>query len=117
MDTLYLLPEPMWDLALDASGNIALASKPYALAQDAASAIKTFQGEVYYDTTLGLPYWPEILGHLPPLPLVKAQMVQAALAVPEVIAARVFLSSAADRTLHGQVQITDSANVVSAVGF
>jgi hypothetical protein len=35
---------------LDAEGNIAVASEPYSLAQDAASAIKTFAGEVFWDT-------------------------------------------------------------------
>jgi hypothetical protein len=33
-----------WDLVLGASGNIAEASAPYALAQDAASAIQLFAG-------------------------------------------------------------------------
>ena len=54
-DTL-LLDLTNWDLVLDVNGNIAIARPPYALAQDAASAVKTFQGECYYDTTLGIPY-------------------------------------------------------------
>ena len=37
-----LLDQTEWDLVLDASGNIALASPPYALAQDVASAVRTF---------------------------------------------------------------------------
>ena len=42
MKTLLLRPDT-WDLTLDSAGNIAVAENPYALAQDAASAIKLFQ--------------------------------------------------------------------------
>ena len=44
-----------WDLCVDTSGNIALATEPYAIAQDVASACKTFLGECWYDTTYGIP--------------------------------------------------------------
>lgn len=115
MDTILLTPD--WDLTLDANRNIAVASNPYALAQDAASAIRTFLGEEYYDTTAGVPYWSEILGLRPPLELVKSELVKAAMTVPGVIAARVFLADIVDRRVSGQVQITDSSNVVSVAGF
>ena len=115
MQTIFLLPST-WDLALDSSANIALASDPYAQAQDAASALRTFAGEVFYDTTQGIPYWEQILGHRPPLALMKAKFVDAALTVPGVVSAQVFLTSA-DRTVSGQVQITDSTGTVSAAGF
>ena len=116
MDTLYLRPDS-WDLVLDASKNMALATKPYALAQDSASAIKTFIGEMYYNTAIGIPYFSQILGKYPPAELMRAQFVKAALTVPEVIAARVFFVKVIDRRVTGQVQITDSAGVVVAMGF
>lgn len=115
MDTVYLDPGT-WDLVLDSSANIALAGNPYSLAQDAASAIRTFSGECWYDTTQGVPYWSQILGHNPPLELIKAKFADAALTVPEVVSAQVFLISA-NRTISGQVQITDSTGTVSAAGF
>ena len=65
MKTL-LLDRTAWDLCLDSNGNIALASEPYSLAQDVASAVRLFLGECYYDTTKGIPYWTEVLGMLPP---------------------------------------------------
>ena len=101
----------------DLDGNIALATNPYSLAQDAASAIKTFQSEVYYNTTLGVPYAWQILGQPPNLEFTRAQLIKAAMTVPEIIAARVFFDDFVDRKLTGQVQVTDSANVVSAMGF
>ena len=78
MDTL-LLDTVTWDLAVDALGNIAMASDPYAQAQDAASNIRTFAGEVYFNTTLGVPYWEQILGLAPPISVMKAHWNAAAL--------------------------------------
>ncbi len=113
--TLYLDPAA-WDLRLDAAGNIAVATEPYRLAQDAASAIRTFLGECYYDTTIGVSYWADILGHNPPLQLIKADLVNAALTVPGVVAAQVFIVSA-DRAVSGQVQVTDAAGNITAAAF
>lgn len=108
MDTL-LLDTVAWDLVLDAAGDIAVASDPYSLAQDAASAIKTFLGEVYFDTTVGVPWEQQILGQAPSLALLKAQLVAAALTVPGVASATVFISAFADRQVQGQVQVTSTS--------
>lgn len=116
MNTL-LLDTELWDLAVDAVGNIAMASDPYSMAQDAASNIRTFEGEVYYNTTLGVPYWEQVLGQAPPISLMKALWNAAGLEVPGVVGARTFITEWVDRTVRGQVQVTDSAGVVSAAGF
>ncbi len=116
MNTLFLNTSA-WDLVLDASGNIAMAANPYALAQDAASAIRTFQGEIYYNTEIGIPYPEQILGQSPPLGLMRAQFVAAALTVPEVVGAEVFFTSTANRTVEGQVQVTDGAGNTIPIGF
>lgn len=115
MDTLYLTPD--WDLTLDTSGNIALASNPHALAQDAASACRTFLGECWYDTTQGIAYWQDILGKMPPLELVRADLVAAALTVPGIASAQCFFSGLTNRQLTGQIQVTDANGVTSAAGF
>lgn len=111
-----LLDTLLWDLVVDVRGNIALASEPYALAQDAASAVKTFLGEVWYDTTLGVPYQ-DILGKDPQLSLLKAKLVAAAEAVPGVVSAAVFITSIAERTVRGQVQVRNTAGNLSAAAF
>lgn len=116
MNTLYLDPVA-WDLTIDASGNIAMASEPYSLAQDAASACRTFLGEVYYDTTIGVPYWQDILGQFPALSLVKADLVDAALTVPDVVSAQVFITGVVNRQLSGQIQVTDGDGNTTAAGF
>lgn len=117
MDTL-LLDQVAWDLVLDAAGNIAKASEPYSLAQDAASVIRTYLGEVYFDTSVGLPYLQEIFGKVPSLALLKADMEAAAKTVPGVAAARVFISSTSDRVVSGQVQVSSAATgQVEAASF
>lgn len=113
MASTLLLDTASWDLVLDANGNIAVAAEPYALAQDAASAIKTFLGEVYWDTTVGVPYITQILGKNIPLPLLKQQLINAALTVPGVVSAQVFISSLSDRVLRGQVQVVSTTGQTS----
>lgn len=116
MDTL-LLTVSDWDLGVDADGNIAAATGSYALAQDAASAIRTFQGECYYNIAIGVPYWQLILDKWPPLSLMKSSFVSAALTVPGVVSAKCFISGITDRAVNGQVQITDQNGTTTAAAF
>lgn len=117
MASTLLLDTKAWDLCLDVSGNIAVATEPYAQAQDAASSIRTFASEVYYDQNRGVPYFDQILGHAPPLSLMKTYFEAAALLVPGIVQARAFLTGYKDRRVTGQVQIKDTAGQVSAAGF
>ena len=116
MNTL-LLTLDTWDLCTDASGNIAMATEPYSLAQDVASAVKLFLGELWYDTTQGVPYFSQVLGQFPPIPLLKALIQVQALTVPGVVSATVFITDFIDRTPVGQVQVMDSAGVTSVAAF
>lgn len=117
MNTL-LLDRSAWDLLLDAAGNIALATEPYSLAQDAASAIKTYIGECYWDTTIGVPYLQQIFGKNPSISQIKGLFVAAAKTVPDVSFAQVFIISAGNRSISGQVQVTSaSTGQVSAAVF
>lgn len=112
-----LLDRGLWDLVLDVRGNIAMASDPYAIAQDVASACRTFLGECYYDTAQGVPYFQEILGHTPPLSVLKAALISAARTVPEVQSAVVFISSVVGRNVSGQIQvITTSGTPLTVAG-
>lgn len=116
MNTL-LLDTVAWDLVLDLSGNIALASDPYSVAQDAASAIRLFQGELWYNTVPGVPYWLSILGHAPPVALMKEKFIQAAMTVPEVKVAQAFITSFKDRKVEGQVQVTTKSGFSAIAAF
>ncbi len=117
MSQSLLLDQTTWDLTVDTAGNIAIASVEYSLAQDAASACKTFQGELYYDTSQGIPYWQQVLGKWPPLSLVRTHMIRAAMSVPGVIKAKCFFTKFEKRGLSGQVQVTDVNGKTTAANF
>lgn len=116
MKTLLLRPDT-WDLTIDADGNIAVATDPYSVAQDAASAIKLFQGELWFNTTQGIPYFSQIFGKPPNINLIKSKFAAAAETVPGVSSATVFITSIADRNVNGQVQVVDSNGVTTAANF
>lgn len=116
MATTILLNPASWDLVIDVNGNIAVALEPYSFAQDVACSCRLFQGELYYDTTQGVPYW-SILGQLPPLQFIKNAYVTAALTVPGITAAICFITSIVNRVVKGQVQTTDLAGNKILTGF
>lgn len=124
MDTL-LLDVETWDLCLDANGNLAIAKAPYALAQDVATAIRTFLGEVWYNDTLGIPWDTQILNKPLNVTTFSALMVQAALgAAPTtgdvyVVKATCIIDSfdRATRAVTGQVQFTDNLGGVGTVSI
>jgi len=116
MNTLLLDPET-WDLVIDAAGNIAMATQPYSIAQDVASACRLFSGELWYDTAKGVPYFEQILGENPPLSLIKAEIVKAALTVPNVVSAQCFISAFDGRSIKGQVQVVDTFGTQTVVSI
>lgn len=112
-----LLDRTVWDLVLDSNGNIALASPPYALEQDVASAVRLFLGELWYDTTKGIPYFEEILGQLPPVSLFTSYIEKAALTVPGVVSARCVISSFQNREISGEIQFIDDSGLGGSIVF
>jgi hypothetical protein len=115
MSSTLLLGTQTWDLLLDAAGNIAVAAEPYAFSQDAASACRTFLGEVWWDTTLGVDYLGAILGKNPPPALLKATLEeQAQSAVDPGCSVKVLLGTFRDRVLIGQVQTTPPSTSASS---
>jgi hypothetical protein len=117
MFNTLLLDQTAWDLVEDAAGNIAMASPPYGLAQDVASAVRLFLNECWYDTTKGIPYFQEVLGQLPPSSLLVELIRKQALTVPGVVAARCIIQSFNERTVTGQVQFTDESGVTTIASF
>lgn len=107
MNTL-LLDNTNWDLLADAAGNIAVAQAPYALAQDVASAVKLFLGELWYNAPAGIPYFEEILGHAPPIGAFQDYIARAAMTVPGVAQAQCTIQSLEGRTITGAVTFTDT---------
>lgn len=110
MDTLLLDPVT-WDLVLDSSGNIARATNPYAIAQDVASEVKLFSGELYYNSTKGLPYFEQIFAQAGPsaAAILVSQAQNAALNVPETVSAKVtaLFFDRTMRRLSGTLEVID----------
>jgi hypothetical protein len=111
-----LLLDSNWDLTLDAFGNLAITAGNYAVAQDAACACRTWRGELWYDTTRGVPYQ-QIMGHRPPsIQFVKQALLNEVYNVINVASAKVFLTGpGVDRQLGGQIQIIETTGQVIAV--
>ena len=116
MQTL-LLDLTNWDLVTDSSGNIAVASDPYSVAQDVASACRTFLTDIWYNQAGGIPYFQLVLGKQPPLALLKQLLVNQALQVTGCNNPAVYISSVANRKVAGQVQFTDSNGIVQVAAF
>jgi hypothetical protein len=104
MKTLKL--DSNWDLTVDAFGNIALGDADESIAQDVASAVRTFLGECWYNTLLGLPYFESILGKRPATSFLKSKIQAAALSVPEVTGVSVVNLGLANRKLTGTIYVT-----------
>lgn len=112
-----LLDRDVWDLVLDANGDIACATEPYAIAQDVACACRLFLGELWYQTNKGIPYFQEVLGHWPPLPLVRKYLEDASMAVHGVVSVQVVINGVSGRSLTGQVQFIDETGASNGVSF
>lgn len=100
-----LLNKNSWDLSIDALGNIAMDSTSYAVAQDVASAVKTIQGELYYDTSQGIPYPTLVWGKNYVPQLVQSLIEAAAKSVPGVVQTQATLELSTSRQLTGAVRI------------
>lgn len=61
-----------WDITVDGAGNIATANGAYAVAQNAANAVRLFTKDAYFNQTKGIPHFNIELGE-------KASVSQAAL--------------------------------------
>lgn len=112
--TIFLNPNT-WDFDIDERGNIAVADAPYSIAQDVASAIRLFKGEHIYNSVIGVPYLQQLLGLSPPLSMIKAEIVKAALSVNGVVSATCYLDSTDNRNVKGRVIVTDINNQTTTV--
>jgi len=118
--TMYntlLLDQTEWDLVMDSAGNIAMATPPYALAQDVASAVRLFLGELWYSRNEGIPYFEDVLGQLPPIALLVGYIEKAAMTVPGVVSARCIIESFDNRAVTGQIQFIDEKGAENDVSF
>ena len=117
MPKTLLLDTDEWDLVLDANGDIALADEPYAISQDVASAIRTFKKDCWYDQRKGMPYWQQILGHFPPMAVVRSAIVREAMNEPKVARVTIKRLEIVGRQLTGDVLVVDTDGRENGVTF
>jgi hypothetical protein len=112
----WLLDWETGDSCLDAAGNIAVASAPYAIAQDVATQMSTFIRECWYDTTQGVPQWQQILGKRPPASLMVSLFEAQALLVPDVETATMTVGGInAQRGAIAQMIVTDTDGITTTL--
>lgn len=111
MAATFLLDRETWDLCLDTTGNIAVATEPYSTAQDVASQCRMFEGEYWFDISLGIPYFDQILGGAQPIQALKSALAAAAERVDLVNSAQAYLSTISNRQVTGQIQFRTDAGV------
>lgn len=112
--TLYL--NDKWDIFSDASGQIALVSGAYAIAQNAANAVRLFKNDAYLAQTRGIPHFEIELGKAPVIaaPILRTRIRETVLNVNGVTGAEVDLTfDESGRVMGGEVQATvlESENV------
>lgn len=112
--TLYL--NDNWDIFSDASGQIALVSGAYAIAQNAANAVRLFKNDAYLAQTRGIPHFEIELGKAPAIaaPILRTRIRETVLNVNGVTGAEVDLTfDESGRVMGGEVQATvlESENV------
>lgn len=118
MKDSLLLEQDTWDLCLNIQGDIAMGSAPYSIAQDVASSVRVFLGDLWYDQAAGIPYLTRVLGQVPDMPFLRSQVEQAALLVEGVVTARCLLVELTkERVLRGQVQFIDTDGTSRNVTF
>lgn len=112
--TLYL--NDKWDIFSDASGQIALVSGAYAIAQNAANAVRLFKNDAYLAQTRGIPHFEIELGKAPAIaaPILRTRIRETVMNVKGITGAEVDLTfDESGRVMGGEVQATvlESENV------
>ncbi len=117
MPATLLLDRATNDLCIDALGNIAVATEPYSIVQDAASACRVFYGEAWYDTSRGVPYFDQVFSGTTPLAVLRERLAAEAKRVPGVAGATVSLAPIGGRKLAGQVELRLTNGTVQTAAF
>ena len=117
LNTTLALDTATRDLVVNADRNIAIKDGGDSIAQDVASAIKLFEGELWYDTTKGVPYFSQILGMAYAPTIIQGLYNRAALTVVGVVDAKTTITRITDREVHGTVYVIDLVGEEHQVTF
>jgi hypothetical protein len=98
-----------WDIHLNGENNLATVQDANAVSQDVASACKTHLGEVWFDTSIGIPWLTQILGKPVSAVFIQSQLEKQAKRLPYVSNARAtVVTDRKTRTARGLIAIVDT---------
>jgi hypothetical protein len=112
-DTLALTSDT-WDISFTPSGDLPLATSSTACLQDVLSALLVWRGELYYNSTFGVPYRSFLGSPLPPRGLLQHFLTTVASSVPGVTSASVSWTLT-DRSAAVLVSILDELHTTSSL--
>ncbi|MXV44385.1 hypothetical protein GS501_04900 [Saccharibacter sp. 17.LH.SD] len=116
--TSLQLDADIWDIGLDGTGNLALATGQLSVLQDVCSAVQTWLGEVIYDLNLGVPYSDELMGGSEAIAFYASDVEDTAGQVPGVSSATCYsLSLTPTRRLTGVLAVTMTNGETDYVAF
>lgn len=105
--TLFL--NGKWDITLDSVGKIKTTSDAYAIAQNAANAVRLFKNDAYFAQTKGIPHFDIELGKRATISesVLRSRIKKTVLGVDGIVDASVTLNTQSDnRILGGVINIT-----------
>lgn len=118
MPSSLQLDADSWDIGLDDTGALAVASEEHTILQDACAAAQTWLGEVHYDQSLGVSYEDAVLSGQTPSAFYAADVENAVQAVPGVAAATChLLAPQKDRQHTGILVITTTTGHTAYVAY
>ena len=102
-----------WDVYLDQNGDMFLGDEDSSIAQDVASAVRTFEGECWYNTELGMPYFQSIFGRSPPNSLVVSNITTQAFTIDGVNSVNVSGIGLQGRNLKGVITLNAPSSPIT----
>lgn len=111
--SLTLPLKTTWDIYLNAAGDLFLADQDSSIAQDVASSVKTFEGECWYNNTLGMPYFQAIFGRAPPNSFVVDNIKKQAFTIDDVVSVNVQGIGLKNRNVSGVIVINAPTNPIT----
>ncbi len=115
MAKTLLLDPKTWDLHVDETGMLPLATGTYAIAQNVANQTRLFTKDAYFAQDDGIPHFAVTLGRYPAQSVMRTRIIEQALSVDEVDSAKVSFSRFEDGVLTGNIQIITTSGETAII--
>lgn len=106
MAKTLLLDPASWDLKLDETGMLPVATDTYAIAQNVANQVRLFTEDAYFTRDDGIPHFAVTLGRYPAESVMRTRIIAQAKSVDGVEDATVDFTRFEEGELSGNIQLT-----------